>query len=249
MRDKISRSRRGKGTGPFSEEHKAKLSASNKGKKRSKETCARISAAKKGCNLGRKHTPETRAKMSAALKGKPRPKGSAALMGHSVSEETRAKISESLKGRKLSAEHRKSLSVSKKGKPRPYLVGREHSPEHKASISAALKGRLRPGISGPKHPRWLGGISRKPYTFSFSPELKKEIRERDGCKCQLCGVPQIECSRKLSVHHIDYDKKNSDPVNLITLCNTCRSRTNINRDHWKALFQHVMLKRSLDEHE
>ena len=38
------------------------------------------------------------------------------------------------------------------------------------------------------------------------------------------------------VHHIDYDKKNNDVDNLVTLCTPCHTKTNFNRDEWKKTF-------------
>jgi hypothetical protein len=75
------------------------------------------------------------------------------------------------------------------------------------------------------------------YPKAFSLALKALIRERDGFTCQECGV--IEDGRAYDVHHIDYDKTNCHPRNLITLCRSCHARTNhkTNRDHWEAHYQ------------
>lgn len=94
--------------------------------------------------------------------------------------------------------------------------------------------------SGEKASNWKGGISKEPYAFSFSNALKESIRQRDSYKCQLCGVPEIECIIRLPIHHIDYDKKNSDPSNLIALCVSCNSRVNTNRPYWTKHFQRKM---------
>lgn len=99
-----------------------------------------------------------------------------------------------------------------------------------------------------RHPNWNGGISREPYSFDFNDELKASVRARDGCRCQLCGVPQSKASkdgRALAVHHIDYDKANASPDNLISLCVRCSSKVNFNRDHWTAYFQELLLDRGV----
>jgi hypothetical protein len=83
---------------------------------------------------------------------------------------------------------------------------------------------------------WRGGISFEPYPYDFTNELRELIRKRDNYKCQICGCPQEECLRKLSVHHIDYDKKNLNPDNLISLCIKCHIKTNYNREHYIVLF-------------
>jgi len=53
------------------------------------------------------------------------------------------------------------------------------------------------------------------YVLGFSL-IKKAIKERDGNKC-LCCLRNI----KLLVHHIDKNKRNNKPENLMTLCNQC----------------------------
>ena len=60
--------------------------------------------------------------------------------------------------------------------------------------------------------------------FRSLNELKKAIRERDNYRCQICGIPQEEYMRNLDVHHIDSDKFNCNPYNLITLCAICHTK-------------------------
>lgn len=90
------------------------------------------------------------------------------------------------------------------------------------------------------HFNWQGGISKLPYPFNFDEELKNLIRKRDNYKCQLCGCPQEECYEKLHIHHIDYDKDNLNPKNLISLCRSCHSKTIANRNYWINYFQKLM---------
>jgi hypothetical protein len=91
-------------------------------------------------------------------------------------------------------------------------------------------------VSGEKNPCWLGGISFEPYPLGWNKTFREQIRYRDGYKCQLCGKSEIECNRKLAVHHIDYDKDNLNPKNLISLCISCHMKTNTNREYWKEYF-------------
>jgi len=89
---------------------------------------------------------------------------------------------------------------------------------------------------GEKNSRWLGGTSFAPYGPEFNELLKNKIRERDGYKCCLCGgVDNVA----LSVHHIDYNKENNNGANLISLCVSCHSKTNVNREYWQACFTGV----------
>ena len=89
---------------------------------------------------------------------------------------------------------------------------------------------FRERLSGENSSGWKGGISKLPYSFDFNDELKQRIKERDECKCVLCG--DLE---NLRVHHINYDKMDSHPVNLITLCWTCHGHTNHDREIWEEI--------------
>ncbi len=85
---------------------------------------------------------------------------------------------------------------------------------------------------------WRGGSSFMPYSHKFTVELKKRIKELDGNKCKNCNISQEEECKKdyrgrgLTIHHIDYDKMNTDVVNLITLCRRCNSMANGNKQEW-----------------
>ena len=70
------------------------------------------------------------------------------------------------------------------------------------------------------------------YPEDFTVELREQIRKRDKYVCKHCGGDDKELGRNLSIHHIDYDKDNNDPSNLITLCVSCHMKTNVNRIFW-----------------
>lgn len=101
-------------------------------------------------------------------------------------------------------------------------------------------------MSGDGNPRWLGGISNGEYGIEFNEDLKLFIRNRDNHACRLCGLvneDNIENYRgSLPIHHIDYNKSNNNPLNLITLCNSCHAKTNSNREQWKIKLQTLQLK-------
>lgn len=98
------------------------------------------------------------------------------------------------------------------------------------------------GQYGKLNSNWQGGISFGLYPLGWTKTFKEQIRYRDGYKCQNleCGVSEVECRRKLDVHHIDYDKENLNPKNLITLCMKCHRKTNGNRDYYYAYFTYIM---------
>lgn len=87
-------------------------------------------------------------------------------------------------------------------------------------------------------PYYYKGISAEEYPPEFNRYLKREIMERDGNKCQLCPT-----NYNLAVHHIDYNKQNIDPTNLITLCTHHHMKTNWNRKYWVDLFSNYQLWR------
>jgi 5-methylcytosine-specific restriction endonuclease McrA len=93
-------------------------------------------------------------------------------------------------------------------------------------------------LIGEKNPSWCGGKSFEPYSTDWTKTLKRSIRERDGYECRICGKPQS--NRNLSIHHIDYDKKNCNPTNLISLCLNCHTKTNHKRDFWLNYFVKLM---------
>lgn len=175
--------------------------------------------------LGRKHTPDTLIKLSQKHMG--------LVSGN--------------KGKKMSVKARQRLSQINTGENSP-MWGKHHTEESKKKISKANKiacrGRKltkeqiekivnsRRGYThseetrrkqskskiGDKNPSWNGGSSFYPYCPKFTKQLKEIIRERDNRTCQLCGVK--ENGKKLSVHHIHYDKPNCNP-DLIALCISC----------------------------
>jgi len=131
----------------------------------------------------------------------------------------RKKISNTLTGRKLSEEHRKKVVA--------ILRKRCSSPEWKKMMSKKL--------SGENHYNWQGGKSFEIYSVDWTKSLRISIRERDKYICRICGEKQGD--KAFDVHHIDYDKQNCSPNNLITLCRKCHSKTYFNRSYWTDYFQ------------
>lgn len=129
-------------------------------------------------------------------------------------------------GKKLSSEHRKKMSNARLGKI-PWNKGKTKKE------SDGLK-RMADSKMGDKCHLWKGGISSLLYTIDWTRTLRISIRERDKYTCQVCGEKQGD--KAYDVHHIDYDKKNCDPKNLITLCHHCHMKTNSKRDYWINYF-------------
>jgi 5-methylcytosine-specific restriction endonuclease McrA len=97
------------------------------------------------------------------------------------------------------------------------------------------------------NPNWRGGIQKRPY--QYPPEWKhgyqEKIRERDGRVCAVCGKSESENRKKLSVHHVDYNKQNLDESNLISLCISCHVKTNGNRQEWVEIFSAILRDREV----
>lgn len=96
----------GKPKGPFSEEHRKRISEG------AKEWHER----NPGHFLGRTVPEETRQRISETLRGRP---------GRPQSEETRAKLSEAMRGRSKTLEHRRKIAESLRGRQRPRTVEEE----------------------------------------------------------------------------------------------------------------------------
>ena len=80
---------------------------------------------------------------------------------------------------------------------------------------------------GPGNPMWNGGSSFEPYPPTFNEQFRQAIRERDHHICAICRL-----FGKM-VHHINYVKDDTTPENCVTLCNSCHSVTNGNREYWE----------------
>jgi uncharacterized protein YkuJ len=92
---------------------------------------------------------------------------------------------------------------------------------------------------------WRGGISGKPYCPIFkNKEWREMIYDRDKdkfCWNPLCGGR----GTKETLHHIDYDKGNCVPANIIKVCNSCNSVANADREWWHAFYSEIMRRRSI----
>jgi len=180
------------------------------------------------------------------------------MLGKHHSNESKRKISKAHKNKKLSEEWKKKISESHKGKPSP-MKGKKHSKETKKRIGLASMGHK--DNLGRKHTEetkkkmrqsarrgilnnlWRGGISFEPYTINWTQTLKRSIRERDKYTCQICG--NLQGDWVFDIHHIDYDKKNCNPENLIMLCRPCHAKTNHNRGYWIKYFQNKVIKTAI----
>ena len=201
--------------------------AYRKGKTVSEETRQKIKKSKKGTipwNKGLKniYSEETLIKMREANKGRV-----GYWKGKHLSEETRRKQSEIKKGKYTGEKHPN--------------FGKSPTEETRQKMRDARKDRF----SGENCPSWQNGKSFEEYPIEFK-QIKKSILERDNYKCQYPGC--IEIHDRLHVHHIDYNKQNNDPENLITLCNSCHSKTigKNKRNYYTEFYQNIMMGKLME---
>ena len=128
-------------------------------------------------------------------------------------------------------------------KMRQAALKRRHPEKTKRKIRESHLGKPHPHKGGnerEKHWNWQGGKSFEPYSVDWTEDIREAIRKRDNYVCQICGIHQTELKglfRKLDIHHIDYDKDNLNPKNLISLCKSCHMKTNYNREYWQNYFK------------
>jgi len=123
---------------------------------------------------------------------------------------------------------------------------RKWNHEHREEISARIKNkRHRDGISKKYNCRSTGEPPKARYRSrgkEYSVEwesIRSEIYARDKWLCRECGI-KCHCNQssdRIQCHHIDYNIRNNNPDNLITLCVRCHAKTNYSKGDWIKYFQ------------
>ena len=133
-------------------------------------------------------------------------------------------------GRKHTKESKVKMSA--------WQIGRKMSEETKEKMrkSSARKGKASywRGRFGKEHPRWNGGSKPQGYCLEFTKDLKIYIKDLDDNKCSNPSC--WDNNSTLCVHHVDYNRKNCVVENLITICRSCNTRANKDRDMWQQLY-------------
>lgn len=129
-----------------------------------------------------------------------------------------------------------------------YWLGKKRSIEDRKKMSEAKKGNM-PWNKGKGGYTWTEArrkaqppkksvkMNDKEYDPNWH-EIRKEIYERDNWHCRECGIKNTLLGKsKIQCHHIDYNEKNNEPTNLITLCASCHAKTNFKRNDWIEYFR------------
>ena len=95
---------------------------------------------------------------------------------------------------------------------------------------------------GKEYDKVIGG-ERKRHDKKYFDGLREKILERDGYKCQKCGISQkeqlLKNGRYLSIHHKDGNgcnvkRPNNEEDNLQTLCGSCHTKEHNKRRGFKV---------------
>jgi 5-methylcytosine-specific restriction endonuclease McrA len=160
-------------------------------------------------------------------------KGNKLTLGFKHSDEERKKRSKRMIGNKIWLGRRHSEISKKKMRDYAISIGRIPATMRGKNHTDACKLKMSIDRMGEKSVLWRGGHSE--YAVGWTITYKKLIRKRDGYNCCICGKePGYKAN---DVHHIDYNKNNHSPNNLITLCKTCHNKTNFNKDYWIKFFR------------
>lgn len=105
----------------------------------------------------------------------------------------------------------------------------EEQAEDRRFCSPQCRGDWMATLAGPTHWNYAGGDIE--YGEGWNAKKRREVRNRDGNKCQICGMTKQEhystYGLNLNVHHIrkarsfDSEKARNALSNLTTLCHSC----------------------------
>lgn len=97
-------------------------------------------------------------------------------------------------------------------------------------------------LRGEDSPGWKGGVSFGRYCQLFNEKFREYIRDSWNRKCFFCGKSESDNKRKLSVHHVNYNKDClcGSPCEFIPLCMSCHAKTNNNRKYWEDYIMNIL---------
>lgn len=204
-------------------------------------------------------TEELRIKKSQRMMGENNP-----MYNKHHSEKIKQKMSitrfgknNNMYGKHHTEESRQKMSVATSGENNPMYgkCGKNHPNFGKRGLGISMYGKHHSEESKQKMSATSQGISiddweeysALKYDCKFNTKLKMQIRASTNDCDFLTGEHKDICNsgEELSVHHIDYDKQNSNITNLIPLSRRNHSKTNTNRAFWTKLFTNMQHTRYL----
>lgn len=212
--EKMRESRKGKGTGPLSEEHKRKISYSKKGVPNYKIRGDKNPAKR----------PEVRDKIS------------------------RNNAMHLEKNKKLHSDRMKNNPPMHNPQVYEKWLDIIHDLEYRKKVANSNRKNWKDPIFRKMHcgenaSNWKGGISFDPYCEKFNNEFKERVREFFSRRCIICNKTEEEEGRKMSVHHVDYDKQvccNDRSPAFVCVCSRHNLIANGNRDKWSYIFHYII---------
>ena len=171
-------------------------------------------------------------------------KGMQPRLGAVLTEETKEKIRQKHLGKKLSSEHKASISrwnqehgnpfkgrhhsEESKEKQRAKMKGRELTPEHRVKIIRSLVNTWLNPKRGAEHPNWKGGISPINARIRQGKEHQlwvRSVKERDNYTCVLCGHYSLSNHADHIKSFSAYPELRTSIENGRTLCIDCHRKT------------------------
>jgi hypothetical protein len=193
--------------------------------------------------FGKRHTEETKEFNRKSNSGENNPN-----FGKPRSQVIKDKIGETKKkthpyrGKHLPKEWKDNMSKSHKGVSNTFLLGKPQPIETKMKKTESMIGGF-----------WYGNVRYYQDIPLYCEKFTAVLRERDRVfwkhRCVKCGKPQSEHlnkngkPRKLSVHHVHYDKqtcRNGSPRDLVPQCCGCNVEVNTNRKYLEKFFTDII---------
>jgi len=208
-----------------------KVRKSNIGRKKTEEEILKLKASCKGINSGKNNG-------MYGVTGKDHP-----CFGKPKSREHKKKLSESAtrndysgKNNPMYGKNHSRQSIEKMRKVKFGITWEERQGSKKSQLR---KQKASERMSGKGHHNWRGGCTSDGYCEEWrTKDLKEHILERDNYTCQN---PQcLGVTKRILVHHINYNKKDCDPWNLLILCFSCNSIANYYREWWEAFYKEII---------
>ena len=148
-------------------------------------------------------------------------------LGKIISDETRLKQSKS--NRRINKD--KLMCDEQKFKISKSHIGLHWTDETKIKLSCTKQGIDRKDFAG--------FLTDQKYCNLWTEKFRQQIRNLFHNKCYLCNKTT---KRKLSVHHVNYDKNClcQKTCEFVPLCGSCHNKTNHNRQYWEDLIMNYL---------